>query len=199
MRLLAVADTHGDSSLMKQLAERAVRENVDLVLLCGDITLFDDVRKDTIKPFITAGKRVLILPGNHEQPLTVDVLSGVYSVRNLHDSYAVYDNIAFIGNSSVNVGPHGVLSDTEVFASFKKNVEKSRGLKQVFVTHVHPSGTRADAMTLLQGSRALRKAIEEFQPSIVIHGHAHEAQGLEESIGLTRIVNVAKQARIIDV
>ncbi|MBI4140093.1 metallophosphoesterase [Candidatus Woesearchaeota archaeon] len=198
MKILAVGDTHGDSNLMKELATRAVKENVDLVLLCGDITMFDNVQRDTIKPFKQAGKKVLLIPGNHEQPATIDYLSEIYGSKNIHDGYVIYENTAFIGNSSVNVGPHGILTDEEVFKSLQTNTAKIKNLKTVFVTHVHPSGTRADSMSHMKGSHGLRKAIDELQPDIVIHGHCHEAQGLEEQIGKTRVINVAKKARVIE-
>ena len=199
MKILAVGDTHGDSKIMKELAAQAVKENVDLVLLCGDITMFDDVQKDTIRPFKDAGKKVLMIPGNHEQPSTIDFLSEIYGAKNIHDGYVVYKNVAFIGNSAVNVGPHGILTDDEVFKSLRANTSKIKDLKTVFVTHVHPAGTRADTMSHMKGSNGLRKAIDEIHPDIVLHGHCHEAQGLEENIGTTRVINVAKRARIIEI
>ena len=36
LKILAAADIHGDSSLVKKLAEKAEKEKVGLVVLCGD-------------------------------------------------------------------------------------------------------------------------------------------------------------------
>ena len=38
LKILAAGDFHGDSSISKKLAEKAEKENVDLVILTGDIT-----------------------------------------------------------------------------------------------------------------------------------------------------------------
>ena len=45
---------------------------------------------------------------------------------------------------------------------------------------------------------AIRKAIEEFQPDVFIAGHIHEAEGLSEKIGKTRVYNVGRKGRIIE-
>ena len=38
MKILAAGDIHGDSALAEKLAKKAEDENVDLVVLCGDLT-----------------------------------------------------------------------------------------------------------------------------------------------------------------
>ena len=50
LRILAAGDIHGDSKFTKKLAEKAEKENVDLVILTGDITGWTET-KDLIKPF----------------------------------------------------------------------------------------------------------------------------------------------------
>ena len=40
LKILAASDLHGDSKATKRLAETAKREDVDLVVLCGDLTGF---------------------------------------------------------------------------------------------------------------------------------------------------------------
>ena len=41
MKVLALGDIHGDTGLAKELAERATKENVDFVVMCGDISHSD--------------------------------------------------------------------------------------------------------------------------------------------------------------
>ena len=41
MKILAAADIHGDTGLAKKLAKRAKDEDAELVILCGDVTFFD--------------------------------------------------------------------------------------------------------------------------------------------------------------
>src|SRR3989344_2922456 len=56
MKILAASDLHGDSRVTKKLAERAEKEKDDLVVLCGDLTGFND-GKCLIKPFKDKGKK----------------------------------------------------------------------------------------------------------------------------------------------
>jgi len=47
--------------------------------------------------------------------------------------------------------------------------------------------------------RAVRKAIEQLQPDFALCSHVHEADGLEEQIGKTRLINVGRRGKIIEV
>ena len=38
MKILAAGDIHGDKGLAEKLAKKAEDEQVDLVILCGDLT-----------------------------------------------------------------------------------------------------------------------------------------------------------------
>ena len=46
---------------------------------------------------------------------------------------------------------------------------------------------------------AITKAIKQFKPDILIHGHIHEAGGMEEKIGKTLVINVGREGRIIEI
>jgi Icc-related predicted phosphoesterase len=50
----------------------------------------------------------------------------------------------------------------------------------------------------IPGSKGLRKAIEKFQPDVFISGHIHETEGVSEKIGKTRVYNVGRKGRIIE-
>ena len=43
-RVLAASDLHGEAKIAKRLAEKAEKEKVDLVVLCGDITGFVETK-----------------------------------------------------------------------------------------------------------------------------------------------------------
>ena len=53
-KILAIGDIHGDTGLVKKLAEKAKKEHVDLVILAGDITLAEESTKNLIGPFLKA-------------------------------------------------------------------------------------------------------------------------------------------------
>jgi len=51
----------------------------------------------------------------------------------------------------------------------------------------------------VHGSEGLRKAIDVLKPNMVFCSHVHEAEGIEEMIGETRVINVGRKGKIIEV
>lgn len=201
LKILAVSDTHHDTKIMRELAEKAERENVDLVILCGDFTHFGKDPENKIGPFVARGKKVLFIPGNHEDDAICDFFSEAYKVKNIHGKYVVYSDVGiFASGKAYAVGPN-TISEEETFKLLQESHEKIKHLrKKVMVTHNHPAGTAMAALSnIVHGSKAVRRAIEEFQPDVLLCGHVHEAEGIEEMVGKTRVVNVAKSGRIIEV
>ena len=45
----------------------------------------------------------------------------------------------------------------------------------------------------------IRKAINQFKPDLFISGHIHEAEGLSEKIGKTKVISVGKKGKIIEI
>ena len=202
MKILASGDLHGDSSLAKKLAKRAEKENVDLVILCGDLTNFEASTKNIIGPFKKAGKKVLIIPGNHETVATVDFLAQVYGVKNIHGYSVVYDDVGIFGaGGATNVGPVAPISEHEMFELLKKGSDKLKDVKKrIMVTHAHPEGSMMESFSsFVPPSSAIRKAVDELQPDILLCSHVHEADGIEEKIGKTKVINVGKRGKIIDI
>ena len=199
MKILAAGDIHGDVGLVKKLSEKAKKENVDLVVLCGDITYNEQSLKNLIGPFKGAAKQVLLVPGNHETVATADFLAQVYDIKNLHGYSVIYDNVGFFGAGGANIGLFQI-DDSEMFGLLRKAFDGVKSTKKkVMVTHVHPSGSKMEHFTkFFKGSDAVRKAIEEFKPDILLCSHVHEAEGIEEKIGNTLVINVGRHGKIID-
>ena len=57
MKILAAGDIHGDLTAAKKLAEKAEKENVDLIILNGDFTLFEEHTPGLIQIFKDKGIR----------------------------------------------------------------------------------------------------------------------------------------------
>lgn len=196
-KILAASDIHGDSKLIKKLAEKAEKEKVDLVVLCGDIVGWVET-KNIIKPFKEKNKRILIIPGNHESFATTDFLANLYGLKNIHGYSVKYDNIGFFGAGGADIGP-GMITESELFSTLKKAHSGIEGIeKKIMVTHMHPSGSKSE-FSGFQGSKSITKAIKKFKPDILLHGHIHEASGIEEKIGNTRVINVGKEGKIIEI
>jgi len=195
-KILAAGDFHGDSKATKKLAEKAEKENVDLVILTGDITGFVET-ENLLKPFLKKGKKVVFVPGNWETSETADFLSKFYGVKNIGEHYVKYKDIGIFGIGSPDWEMN--LNEKKAFNKLKKDFEKIKDLeKKIMVSHLHAAGTKSE-FSGIPGSKALRKAIEEFQPDLFIAGHIHEAEGLSEKIGKTKVMNVGKRGKVIEI
>ncbi len=199
LRILAAADTHGDSRIVKKLAEKAEREKVDLVVLCGDITGWTETR-NIIKPFKDKNKQVLIIPGNHDSFATIDFLANLYGVKNIHGYSLKYNDIGFFGAGGATAAPGpGRITEKELLRTLRKAHNDLKGIeKKIMITHMHPSKSKSEFSGFV-GSEAIRKAIKKFKPDILIHGHIHELGGIEEKIDSTRVINVGREGKIIEI
>lgn len=197
LKILAAGDIHGDSDLTKRLADRADREKAELVILAGDITSPIE-SEGLIKPFKEKNKKVLMLPGNWDSIATVDFLADLYGMKNIHGYSIKHDNIGVFGAGGM---PTSNESEKEIFETLRKGhntLDKEKVKKKIMVTHMHGKDTKSE-FSGWEGSQGIRKAIEELQPDIFIHSHIHEAEGMEEKIGKTRVINVGRKGKIIEI
>ena len=194
-----MSDIHGDSEKFKKLAERAEKERADLVVLCGDNLGWVET-KDVIKPFKERNKRVLLIPGNWDSFATTDVIAQLYGVRNIHGYSVKYEGVGFFGAGGAPGSPgEGQITERELMESLEKAHKGLNGIeKKVMISHMHPKGGKSE-FSGFEGSESVRKAVEKFKPDILIHGHIHEASGIEENIGKTKVINVAREGKIIEV
>jgi len=200
MKILAAGDIHGDSRLAERLAEKAEKHNVDIVVLCGDLTFAEQGIEGIIGPFKKKGKKVILIPGNHETVATADFLAHVYDAVNLHGYSIKFKDIGFFGCGGANIGLFQI-PENEIYELLKKGwkyIKNAR--KKIMVTHVHPAGTLMEKFSsFFPGSTGVRQAIEKLKPDILICSHVHEAEGIEEKIGKTTIINVGKEGKIIEI
>lgn len=199
LKILAAGDLHGDMSLAKKLADKADKEEVDLVILCGDITLMDQSTDNMIGPFVKKHKKVLLIPGNHDSFATADFLAQMYGVKNIHGYSVKYKDVGIFGCGGANVGL-AQLSEKEIYDMLKQGFEGVSYLsKKIMVTHVHPSETKMEKFSsFVPGSKGVMKAIEKLQPDLLLCSHVHEAEGIEEMVGKTKVINVGKTGKIFE-
>jgi len=200
LRIFSAGDIHGDTRLAEKLAEEAKDKHADLVVLCGDLTFAERSTDNIIGPFKKRNLKVLLIPGNHESVATADFLAQVYGVKNIHGYSVRYKDVGIFGAGGANIGL-AQLTEKEIYDLLRKGFENIKYLdKKIMVTHVHPSDTKMEKFSqFFPGSSGVRKAVEKFQPDILLCSHVHEAEGLEEKIGKTRVINVGKRGKIIDV
>ena len=201
MKILAAGDIHGDMNLAQKLANQAEKQKVDLVILCGDLTFHEQSTDNIIGPFVKKKKKVLIIPGNHETLATADFLAEFYGVKNIHGYSVKYEDVGIFGAGGANIGPKTIVSEKEIFDLLKQGHDKIKYLKKkILVSHVHPTETKMEKLSdFVPGSPGVKKAIDKFKPDLMLCSHVHEAEGLEEKIGNTKVINVGRKGKIIDI
>lgn len=200
LRIFAAGDIHGDTKLAEALAEKALKEKADLVVLCGDLTMAETSTENILGPFKKRNENVIIIPGNHETIATADFLAELYDVTNLHGYAIKYKGVGLFGCGGANIGLFQ-LSEEEIFNALKKGYDSIKGTeKKIMVTHVHPSESVMEKFTnIFPGSKGIKKAVDMFKPDILLCSHVHEAEGIEDKLGKTRVINVGKKGKIIEI
>ena len=68
------------------------------------------------------------------------------------------------------------------------------------VTHAHPDGTLMGKLTtFFPGSKGIKKAVQILKPDILLCSHVHEAEGIEEKLGKTKVINVGREGKILKI
>jgi hypothetical protein len=194
LRILAAGDLHGDLGIAKKLATKGKKEKVDLVVLAGDLHGYEGEGEGILEPFRKAGQRVVFVPGNSDFDEDMRKLGE----RNIHNYYVTYGGVGIVGIGSPN---WKLELDEGDFDAIKKNFDMIKTGKSILVSHLHPIGTKAEGLGLLDwtGDNIIRKAVEEFKPDLLIAAHIHEAEGVEDMIGRTRVVQVGVGGTVLEI
>lgn len=198
MKLLITGCIHGDLLTAKRLADKAVRKDVDAIVVAGDFTGPGENAEGVFGELLKAGKKIMLLPGNHESIATAEFLANKYDLVHLHDRYYKLGELGIVGNSASNLGLFQ-FSEDEIYSSLKKNLEKIQAEKKMIVSHVHPDDTLVTKMSGWPGSTGLKAAIDSLQPDFAVSAHIHETEGLEDTIGNTKHHSVGRHGTIIEV
>ena len=195
MKILALADVHGSiNELRKILDEVGVEEGqapkYDLIVFVGDVTDFGpaDSARQIVQELKTRGM-VYVLPGNCDPPEVNGVLEeeGV----SLHGKKESFGEYVFYGVGGSNPTPfNSPMELAEVEIKGKLLGVGVQGNKSVMVVHAPPKDTVCDGAPdgSHYGSSAVREAVEQLKPLVVVCGHIHEGKG-EDRIGESLVVN----------
>ncbi len=94
----------------------------------------------------------------------------------------------------------GYLATNHIYDLLKEGFNHIKGLdRKIMVTHVHPTGTTMERFSkFVPGSKGVKDAVDKFKPNILLCSHVHEAEGIEEKIGNTKVINVGRKGKIIN-
>ncbi len=196
MKILAISDIHGDIGLVKKVEKLIDKEKIDLVILAGDQTWFEQNTKNLVGPLTK--KPTLIIPSNHESEETLKMWEKMYpNLKSIHKNSFEKEGVGFFGSGTLEWGM--INKKSPVYEELKMGHKKIKHLsKKIMVTHEPPSGSAIELLGF-PGTYGIAKAIEKFKPNFLICGHIHEGGGLIEKIHGTKVMNVSRTPTIFEI
>ena len=195
MKILAFTDVHDNKRMINEILRKVV--DVDYLVCCGDITTFENEFEDVIKLFSKVNKKMIIIPGNHENYEDLKQLCVKYDfLINVHLRMFKIEKYVFFGYGT------GGFSFTDYDLEEKmKKIKFEKEDKLIFITHGPPYGTKLDKLGSLghRGSKTLTKFIEKFKPILCLSGHLHENFNKEDKLNDTLLINPGPIGRIIEI
>jgi Icc-related predicted phosphoesterase len=191
MKILIIADIHGEFEKAAHAIDKIKTEGIDLIVCPGDFTdMFAvpegfsqlDIADMVLQKIMALKIPVLCVPGNHD-PYDVLELFNEYNV-NLHDKVKVVKGVTFIGwgGAATPFNTPFESSEEETAEYLEELHKKLKGKDFVLVVHNPPSNTNVDVTFSKKhvGSPAIRRFIEKSQPMLAISAHIHEAKGIDK-------------------
>ena len=199
MKLIVSSDIHNDFGMIYKIIELYRNERPDYIVILGDTSEFGEIERGLIKKlteYIDPNK-ILIIPGNHETSEDVELLEKIYKIRNLDKKYIVKDNFVLVGFGGADILLN--IIDEKEFEEFLNELKKKINNKYIILlTHIPPKGSISSLD--ISGSYVLRKFIQDNDKVILnIHGHIHETGGLEDIINKAKILNVAREVKLVEI
>lgn len=196
MKFLAFVDLHEDKRFLKQLIERAAEKEVEFLVCAGDLTQFGRNLRYVLRHFNDLGKKLYLIPGNHESDKMLDdVLMDYPNCLNINHQAIEIDNYVFLG-----YGEGGFSTEDAEFRKVSREwYGKYKEKKLVLVTHGPPFRTKADFLDNNHiGNKDYRAFMERIKPKLVICGHIHENAGAVCEIDGMKVINPGWEGMIVE-
>jgi Icc-related predicted phosphoesterase len=200
MKILCIADIHGDEDSVRGMRDFVENNGIDLVLILGDFPGYGVFRNRELSMAgvksildIIRDLNLLAIPGNCDHPEILDLFNELGI--NLHERVKELNGIKMVGFGGSSTTPFDSpfeISEEEIYARLRDLMESVKEDRVILALHCPPGDTNCD-MTgegAHVGSGSIRRIIEEFQPTLTVCSHIHEAGGSLDWIGETRVANI---------
>ncbi|MEK6900377.1 MAG: metallophosphoesterase [Nanoarchaeota archaeon] len=196
MKFLTFADLHEDKEVLDNLLKRASKQDIDFLICCGDISNFGAGLKYNLKKINSLGKKVYLVPGNHEEGDDFPkVVSEYPNLVNLDRAAKIVGEYVFLGYG----GGGFTLQDANFRKTAREWYGRYNGKKILLVTHQPPYGNKLDLMGQRHvGNKDFTAFILRIKPKLALSGHLHETVGTVDSIGETKIANPGWDGMVIE-
>jgi len=196
MTLLIFSDIHNDWKTLESI----LSVEADYYISGGDQGTWSRGLDRAGEILQTRGKKVWVLPGNHESASQIAAMCERFGLNNLHKRHFAAGKwqVAGLGYSSPTpFNTPGEYSEQQI----AERLEPFAKLDPlVLICHAPPRDTLLDQVRpgLHAGSSAVREFIEKHQPPHFFCGHIHEAEGVAIRMGKTEARNVGKKAYLLE-
>lgn len=159
--------------------------------------------------------RFYMMPGNDDDTGMDDIISqSSYVINPLGKIIALDDDHELLSFDHANPTPWQTPREWSEDEYYRRVMEQASSMKHVeasvFMIHVppydsgldiapeldehlRPKATMGDMLRIPVGSTGVRRAIQELQPLVSVHGHVHESGG-QSKIGRTTCFNAGSEA-----
>lgn len=197
MRIQIFSDIHNDLRRLEALAAT----EADIHICAGDLVSWERGLPDCGKILAPLGKKLWVLPGNHETAEQIAAFCGEFGFQNFHEQTFEAGGRHFAGLGYSNPTPFdtpGEYSEEEIAAKLDPFQKLS---PLVLVCHAPPHATVVDEIAGGQhiGSRAVRAFVDAYHPAYLFCGHVHEGAGKSEKLGATEVANVGKRGYLLEI
>ncbi len=198
MKILTFVDLHGSKKAMERI--KKLSSKVDLIVCAGDLSIFGNKIDELLFELNSIEKKMLIIPGNHEDFSELKKLCKLFdNIDYIDNGMMKLDNYLFFG-----YGDGGFSTVDETFErlgkKFEKEIKKHKDCKVVLVTHAPPHKTKLDNIHGEScGNKAIRKFIQKNNILLAVSGHLHENSGKEDKLNGCKLINPGAYGRIVDV
>jgi Icc-related predicted phosphoesterase len=196
MRIQFFSDIHGDTRAL----ERVMQVQADHYICAGDLANWGrklDECGEILRPF---GKRVHLIPGNHETAAQIAAFCEKYGLHDFHGQTFRLDHFHVAGLGYSNITPFqtpGEYTEEQI----GEKLTAFQGIQpMILVCHCPPFRSMLDRIVNFRhaGSTSVRAFLESENPEYFFCGHIHEAAGVAERIGETKAMNVGKGGYLLD-
>ena len=200
MKVLAFTDMHLSSYAFKKIKSKAVRQNPDLLVCAGDVSIFEHSLDLILNKLSKLNKKILILHGNHETSSVLKKLCSRHkNIIFIHKRHYAQNNHLFLGYG----GGGFSLTEPEFYKTgkkFEKIIKNNKSKKIIFITHAPPYKTKLDLVAGSHcGNKTFRNFILKNKIDLCICGHLHENFGKEDKIKKTKVINPGPFGKIVTI
>ncbi len=186
-----IEDMHKKFEALKEKSKEC-----DLMVCCGDVSIFGGGLKASLQLLKAFNKKLLIIHGNHEMESELKSLCDNKNIIFLHKKVLTIDGVTFAG-----YGGGGFSEADERLDEWVKKIKQEFTQPSVLFTHGPPYNTTLDELPDWghRGSKSIRKAIETLQPTLFAAGHFHEPFFARDTIGPTQLLNPGDTGVILEI